>query len=95
MYTPCSKCHCSSGDSKIKFFFATLTDWSRSTKSPCARFLWQVAVSLRTCAARSGEVDQCDCRHECDDEEESNQEDVVESDHVHDDHDDNCSASGF
>ena len=42
MYTPCSKCHCSSGDSKIIFFFATLTDLSRSTKSPCARFLWQV-----------------------------------------------------
>ena len=27
------------------------------------------AVLLRTCAARSGEVDYGDCRHECDHEE--------------------------
>ena len=51
---------------------------------------------LRTCAARSGEADDGDCRHECDDDEEqSHQEDHVEGDHVHDDHDDHCSASGF
>ena len=39
------------------------------------------AALLRTCAARSGEVDYCDCRHEC-------HIDHVGGDHVHDDHDD-------
>ena len=33
------------------------------------------------------------CRQDAD--EESREEDLVESDHVHDDHDDHCSASGL
>ena len=37
---------------------------------------------------KSGEVDYGDCRHVCDDEEQSHQEDLAESDHVHDYHDD-------
>ena len=43
---------------------------------------------------KSGEVDYGDCRHECDDEDKSYQEDLAEGDHVQDEHDDHCSASG-
>ena len=38
-------------------------------------------------------VSYCDCRHVCDDEE-SHHEDLDERDHVHEDNDDHCSASG-
>ena len=48
----------------------------------------------RTCVGTSDEVGNGDCRHECDDEE-PHQGNLVESTHVHDDHDDHdCSASG-
>ena len=59
----------------------------------------QVALSLssaflfRTCAGTSHEASVGECRHDCDDEE-SHKEDLVDGDHVHADHDDNCSASG-
>ena len=35
----------------------------------------------------------CGCRHVCDDQE-SHHEDLVEGDHVHEDHDNHLSASG-
>ena len=35
------------------------------------------------------EVNHCDCRHVCDDEE-SNHEDFDENDHVHEDHENHC-----
>ena len=48
---------------------------------------------LKTRAGTSDMVGYCDCRHVCDDEESHN-EDLDEGDHVHEDHDDHCSASG-
>ena len=45
-------------------------------------------------AGTSDEVGSGDCRHVCDDEE-SHQEDHDEGDHVQEDHDDHCSATGF
>ena len=50
------------------------------------------AVLLRS-VAWLGEVDKGDSRLECDDD--SHLKDLIEGDHVHDDHDDHCSASGF
>ena len=38
-------------------------------------------------------VGYSDCRHVCGDDE-LHHEDLDESDHVHEDHDDHCSASG-
>ena len=40
------------------------------------------------------EVDWCDCRRGCDDEDYFLQENHAEGNHVHGDHDDYCSASG-
>ena len=48
---------------------------------------------FKTSAGTSDVVGYCDCRHVCDDEE-SHPEDLDEGDHVHEDHDDHCSASG-
>ena len=50
---------------------------------------------LRTCAARSGEIDVGDSRHECNDEERSYQEDLAEMDIVHDDHNDHMTGQMF
>ena len=47
----------------------------------------------KTCSGTSDEVGYGDCRDDCDDEE-SLQEDLVEGDHVHDDRECNCFASG-
>ena len=54
-------------------------------------------VFFRLCSRRAAEtsdvVGYSDCRHVCDDEE-SHHEDLDEGDHVHEDNDDHCSATG-
>ena len=47
---------------------------------------------FKTCAGTSDVVGYCDCRHVRDDEE-SQHEDLDDSDHFHEDHDDHWSAS--
>ena len=53
-------------------------------------------VFFRLCSRRAAETSDVagysDCRHVCDDE--SHHENLDEGDHVHEDHDDHCSASG-
>ena len=60
-----SNCHSSIGVKNV----ATLTDWSFTIKSLCARFSVARAALLGTCVAWSDEVDHGDYRHECDEEE--------------------------
>ena len=64
---------------------STLSDLCRSNQSPWACVL--------PCVQDEDVVGYCDCRHVCDDEE-YHHEDLDEGDHVHEDRDDHCSASG-
>ena len=48
---------------------------------------------FKTSAGTSDVVGYGDCRHVCH-HEESHHEDIDEGDHVHEDHDDHCSALG-
>ena len=48
---------------------------------------------FKTSAGASDAAGLCDCRHVCD-VEESHHEDHAEGDHVHDEHNDHCTASG-
>ena len=53
----------------------------------------ELVFHLKTSAGTSDVVVYCDCRHGSDDEE-SHHDELVEDDHVHEDHDEHCSASG-
>ena len=46
-----------------------LSQWVSQNQVALGSFSAASAVLLKTCAARSGEVDYGDCRQECDDEE--------------------------
>ena len=96
MCTPRSSWHSSIDDWKKRQINSHYHCLVSHQVAPCL-FSAARAALLRTCAVKSDEVDYGDCRHDCDDDEQSHQEDHVEGDHVHDDHDDHddhCSASG-
>ena len=81
---------------KLSFFDRRFEGILRKKNPSVALSLFSVARALlsSTCAVKSGEAGYGDCCHDCDDEEQSHHEDLVEGDHVHNDHNDHCTASG-
>ena len=86
MYTSRSDCHSPIVNSK-KIKKRRCLTCAAATRRPELAFL----LVFKTSALDV--VGYCDCRHVCDDEE-SHHEDLDESDHVHEDNDDQCSTSG-
>ena len=74
-----------------RMFFLRKTTLSESSRKKVALRLCSFVCSRRV--AGTSDVAGHSDRHVCDDEE-SHHEDLQESDHVHEDHDDQCPASG-
>ena len=88
MYISRSDCHFPIVKSKIKTIVRSLIGVAATSRPEPVFFL-----VFQTSAGTSDEVGYGACRHVCDGGE-SDHEDLVASDHVHEDHDDHCSASG-